>query len=181
LRLPGGHGNVSAPQPARRRPAEKGSCRVTRYVNRVLQPEEVVVLVTRLHAIIYVRAMLHLAVAAVLLIASLSFSGDVRMALQIAALIFGMFALVSWACSAIRQYTTELAVTDRRVIYKAGLFSRHTLEMNRSKVESVDVNQTVLGRLLGFGTIIVRGTGGSLEPIRLIRDPLAFRSTITAG
>ena len=74
----------------------------------------------------------------------------------------------------------ELAVTDRRVIYKSGLLARHTLEMNRSKVESVDVDQSILGRIFGFGTIIVRGTGGSLEPIRMISDPLTFRSHITA-
>ena len=53
--------------------------------------------------------------------------------------------------------------------------------MNRSKVESVDVNQTILGRILGYGTIIVRGTGGSLEPMRQIADPLTFRSHITAA
>jgi uncharacterized membrane protein YdbT with pleckstrin-like domain len=53
--------------------------------------------------------------------------------------------------------------------------------MNRSKVESVDVDQSLLGRILGFGTITVRGTGGSLEPIRMISDPLTFRSNITAG
>ena len=67
------------------------------------------------------------------------------------------------------------------VIYKSGLLSRHTLEMNRGKVESVDVDQSILGRLCGFGTIIVRGTGGSLEPIRMISDPLTFRSHITAS
>ncbi len=53
--------------------------------------------------------------------------------------------------------------------------------MNRSKVESVDVDQSILGRIFSFGTIIVRGTGGSLEPIRLISDPLTFRSHITAS
>jgi uncharacterized membrane protein YdbT with pleckstrin-like domain len=154
---------------------------VTGYVNRVLQPGEIVVLATRLHPIIYFRALIYLIVALALLIASAWTDGDLHLGLQIAALIFGLFALASWARSAIRQFTTELAVTDRRVIYKSGLVSRHTLEMNRSKVESVDVDQNVLGRVLGFGTIVVRGTGGSLEPIRLIRDPLHFRSTITAG
>jgi hypothetical protein len=53
--------------------------------------------------------------------------------------------------------------------------------MNISKVESVDVNQSILGRILGYGTIIVRGTGGSLEPMRRIADPLSFRSRITAS
>ena len=143
-----------------------------RYVNRVLQPDETIVLDARLHPIIYLT---------VLLIASLQFGVEVKMILQVAALIVLLFAAWAWVRAAIRQVTTELAVTDRRVIYKCGLFSRHTLEMNRSKVESIDVDQSLLGRLLGFGTITVRGTGGSLEPIRLVRDPLRFRSSITAG
>jgi uncharacterized membrane protein YdbT with pleckstrin-like domain len=90
-------------------------------------------------------------------------------------------ALSSGLRAFIRRATTELAVTDQRVIYKAGLISRHTLEMNRAKVESVTVDQTLLGRLFGYGTIIVRGTGSTLEPIRDITDPLAFRSHITTG
>ncbi len=71
-------------------------------------------------------------------------------------------------------------MTNHRVIYKTGIFSRHTIEMNRTKVESVDVQQSISGRLFGYGTIVVRGTGGSLEPIRNIQDPLTFRSQITA-
>jgi uncharacterized membrane protein YdbT with pleckstrin-like domain len=110
----------------------------------------------------------------------MQFTGDVKIGLEAAAAIFGAFTIASWARAAIRRATTELAVTDRRVIYKAGLLARHTLEMNRSKVESVDVDQSILGRIFSFGTIIVRGTGGSLEPIRMISDPLTFRSHITA-
>jgi hypothetical protein len=52
--------------------------------------------------------------------------------------------------------------------------------MNRTKVESVDVDQSILGRLFDYGTIIVRGTGGSLEPIRHVAAPLTFRGYITA-
>ena len=72
-------------------------------------------------------------------------------------------------------------MTDHRVIYKSGLLSRHTIEMNRDKVESVDVDQSLLGRIFGYGTVVVRGTGGSLEPIRNIGDPLTFRTYITAS
>ena len=86
-----------------------------------------------------------------------------------------------WASALIRRATTELVVTDRRVILKRGIFSRQTIEMNRTKVESVDVDQTVMGRIMGYGTVIVRGTGGGLEPIRNIAHPLAFRSHITAA
>jgi len=151
-----------------------------KYLQRVLQPGETVVHESRLHPLIFLPALLLLALAIALLVASMQFTGDVKIGLQAAAAIFAVFAIASWARAAIRRATTELAVTDRRVIYKAGLLARHTLEMNRSKVESVDVDQSILGRIFGFGTIIVRGTGGSLEPIRMISDPLTFRSHITA-
>ena len=151
------------------------------YVSRVLQPGETVVHATRMHPIIFLTAVLWFVTALVLFFMALTLQGDWRIggeALAAAAALFGIF---SGLPAVIRWLTTELAVTDRRVIYKAGFISRHTLEMNRSKVESVDVDQTLLGRVLGFGTITVRGTGGSLEPIRLIADPLSFRSHITAG
>jgi uncharacterized membrane protein YdbT with pleckstrin-like domain len=151
------------------------------YVQRVLQPDEAVVHQSRLHPLIFLPAVLWLVIALVLLVASTQFSGDISLGFKAAAALFGLLAFASWARAAIRRVTTELAVTDRRVIYKSGLLSRHTLEMNRSKVESVDVDQSILGRVCGFGTIIVRGTGGSLEPIRMISDPLTFRSHITAS
>jgi len=151
------------------------------YVRRVLQPGETVIHATRMHSVIFLPAILWFVTATVLLIAALTLDGDLRrggLALAVFAAIFGF---VSGVPALIRRMTTELAVTDRRIIYKSGVLSRHTLEMNRSKVESVDVDQSVLGRVLNFGTIIVRGTGGSLEPIRMIGDPLTFRSHITAG
>ena len=152
-----------------------------KYLQRVLQPGETVIHESRLHPLIFLPALLLLAIAVALFVASMQFTGDVKIGLEAAAAIFGAFTLASWARAAIRRATTELAVTDRRVIYKAGLLARHTLEMNRSKVESVDVDQSILGRIFSFGTIVVRGTGGSLEPIRLISDPLTFRSHITAS
>jgi len=151
------------------------------YVKRVLQPGEAVVHLTRLHPVIFLPAFLWAVVAVVLLIASLSVQGDLRIGGEALAVFCVVFALAAAIPALVRRLSTDLAVTDRRVIYKSGVLARHTLEMNRSKVESVDVDQTVLGRILGFGTIVVRGTGGSLEPIRMISDPLTFRSHITAG
>jgi uncharacterized membrane protein YdbT with pleckstrin-like domain len=151
------------------------------YVKRVLQPDETIVHATRMHPIIFLPGVLWLVAALVLLFVGLRLDGDWSIGAKALAAVAAFFMLYKGAPALIRWLTTELAVTDRRVIYKAGFISRHTLEMNRSKVESVDVDQTLLGRLLGFGTITVRGTGGSLEPIRLISDPLTFRSHITAG
>jgi uncharacterized membrane protein YdbT with pleckstrin-like domain len=156
-----------------------------RYVRRVLQPGETVVYETQLHWLIYLRAIIALIVCLILAGSALSVASDQRqyfsLALWIGAAIFALFALSTGLSAFVRRATTELAITDHRVIYKTGLLSRHTLEMNISKVESVDVNQTILGRILGYGTIIVRGTGGSLEPMRRIADPLTFRSHITAA
>jgi len=106
---------------------------------------------------------------------------NLSLALFIAAIIFVLLALSSALVKLIKRWTTELAVTDRRVIYKERLIARRTLEMNRSRVESVDVYQSILGRLLGYGTITLRGTGGSGEPMPNIEHPLTFRSYITAG
>jgi uncharacterized membrane protein YdbT with pleckstrin-like domain len=148
-----------------------------------LQPGETVVYDTKLHWVIYIRAILLLVVCVILVAASVATSDNqnLSLALEIAAAIFALLALSSALRAFVRRATTELAVTDHRVIYKTGLLARHTIEMNRDKVESVDVDQTLPGRIFGYGTIIVRGTGGSLEPIRTIGDPLTFRSNITAG
>ncbi|HVH82091.1 MAG TPA: PH domain-containing protein [Stellaceae bacterium] len=151
------------------------------YVRRVLQPGETIIHVTRIHPIIFLPASLWFVIALVFLIAALALSGDLRIGGFALAFFAAVFATASALPALLRRVSTELAVTDRRIIYKAGILSRHTLEMNRSKVESVDVDQSILGRIIGFGTIIVRGTGGSLEPIRMISDPLTFRSQITAG
>ena len=154
-----------------------------RYVRRVLQPGETIVYTTRLHWLIYVRTVLLLIACVVLAGAAVSTSDNqnISLALGIAAVIFVLLALSAGLRAFVRRATTELAVTDHRVIYKSGLLSRHTTEMNRDKVESVDVDQSLLGRIFGYGTVIVRGTGGSLEPIRNIGDPLSFRSHITAS
>jgi uncharacterized membrane protein YdbT with pleckstrin-like domain len=153
------------------------------YVTRVLQPGETVVYATKLHWLIYLRAIVLLIICVILLGAAITVADNqgFSLALQIAAALSALLALSAAISAFIRRATTELAVTDHRVIYKAGLLRRHTLEMNRDKVESVTVDQTVLGRLLGYGTVIVRGTGSSLEPIRNIGNPLTFRSHITAG
>jgi uncharacterized membrane protein YdbT with pleckstrin-like domain len=154
-----------------------------RYVTRVLQPGERVVYATKLHWFIYLQAILLLVGCIILAVASLLMADNqtLALALNIGAGIVALLALSSAFRAFVRRATTELAVTDQRVIYKAGLLSRHTLEMNRAKVESVAVDQTMIGRVFGYGTIVVRGTGSTLEPIRNIADPLSFRSHITTA
>jgi uncharacterized membrane protein YdbT with pleckstrin-like domain len=74
--------------------------------------------------------------------------------------------------------TTEFAVTDRRVIAKTGFVRRHTLEIFLSKIESVAVRQTWLGRLLDVGTVTVTGTGGTRESFPAIANPIGVRKKI---
>ena len=78
----------------------------------------------------------------------------------------------------IDRRSSEFAVTDRRLIIKVGIFDRKTMDLNLSKVESVDIEQNLWGRMLGYGTLHVVGTGGSRESFAHIADPMAFRRAV---
>ncbi len=78
------------------------------------------------------------------------------------------------------RWTNEIVVTDRRVIYARGFIQRHTVEVHMDKIESVDVDQTLMGRILDYGDVTIRGTGTTLEPIRDVDRPVAFRNEVTA-
>ena len=73
------------------------------------------------------------------------------------------------------RYTDEFAITNKRVVIKTGLISRKTVELNLNKIESVNVDQTILGRIFGFGNITIIGIGGTHEFFVNIRKPLEFR------
>jgi uncharacterized membrane protein YdbT with pleckstrin-like domain len=83
--------------------------------------------------------------------------------------------LVLLAVLFIRYKSTELAVTTRRVIVKHGFIRRSTVEINLNKVESIQVDQGLLGRMLDFGTLVIAGTGASHAPLAGIAEPMAFR------
>jgi len=82
-----------------------------------------------------------------------------------------VFLAMAW----IRVHSTEIAITNRRIIAKFGFVQRRTIEININQVEALRVDQGFWGRLLNFGTIIISGTGSSLEPAPDIADPLVFR------
>ena len=90
-------------------------------------------------------------------------------------LAFYGLGLLFWAVAAIRYLTTELAITNKRVIAKFGLISRSTIEINLQKIESIQVNQGILGRIFNFGSIVVSGAGNPQAPIPGISSPLQFR------
>lgn len=93
----------------------------------------------------------------------------------IACLVLATIALV---VGVLHRGASEFAVTNKRVILKAGLVHTRTQEMFLNKIESVAVDQTVWGRMLGYGSLAVHGTGGSAEPFHNISQPLVFRHQI---
>lgn len=92
-----------------------------------------------------------------------------------------MFFLIGVICIAIaviHVITTELALTNRRIIAKSGLIRRNTIELKANRVESLGVDQGVLGRIFNFGSITVKGVGGSNAPIPYIARPMEFRQQV---
>ncbi len=153
-----------------------------KYVSLVLQPGEQVTFGGKLHWVIYLRGWLFLVVALAGAIAIPRIDSTLPEILPIAwAGIFGLLGILSLIPAALRQWSTELVVTDKRVIFKTGLIRRRTQEMNLAKVESVFVEQTILGRILGYGDVSLRGTGSSWEPLKGIARPLQFRNAISGA
>jgi uncharacterized membrane protein YdbT with pleckstrin-like domain len=159
------------------------------YVNSVLQPGERIIVRARLHWIVYWPAILSLVLGLGLVVWE-SATGMGEGLISFTAIAFGALFVVSFLYAWFIRWTTEIAVTDRRVIYKEGFITRHTVEINMDKVASVDVDQSILGRLLDYGMVHVIGTGGSqnaadpnvgrgIERHR-IEAPLKLRSAITA-
>jgi uncharacterized membrane protein YdbT with pleckstrin-like domain len=138
------------------------------YVQKTLMPDEKVIYDTRLHWIIYVPIGLELALAAIIGAAG----GTPFAALLI------VVAVLHFLIVTIRRATSEFVVTDKKVVVKVGWLSVRTIEINRAKIESVDVTQGLLGRLVGCGSITVVGTGATREPFRDIENPLEFRRAV---
>ena len=88
--------------------------------------------------------------------------------------VFGL-GLIAWAVAYVHLKSTEIAVTNKRLIVKRGFIRRSTIEINIHKAESLQVDQSLAGRLFGFGTLVISGTGTSHAPIDGIADPLTFR------
>lgn len=87
---------------------------------------------------------------------------------------FGV-GLILWAVAYVRIKSTEIAVTTKRLIVKHGFIRRTTVEININRIESIQVDQSMLGRMLDFGTLVISGTGTSHAPIIGIAEPMAFR------
>jgi hypothetical protein len=156
------------------------------YIESHLVPGETVIYETRLHWIvmlghIVVGCLLLALPGAFLLYYAASQTGIESRNLHImegggvALIVCGVVAILT---GMVRRNATEMALTNRRVVIKTGLVCRKTIEMLLNKVESIEVSETVLGRTLGYGTIVVIGTGGTPEPFDQVAHPLEFRSRV---
>ncbi len=122
------------------------------YVDESLAPGEQLVRQGRLHWIYWVRAIAALLVLGVVVIGLVWFIRDM-----------------------VLLATTEVALTNTRLIRKTGFIVRHARDLQLSSVEAVDLDQGLLGRVLGFGRLRVHGTGRDVWVTPLIDDPLGFR------
>jgi uncharacterized membrane protein YdbT with pleckstrin-like domain len=89
-----------------------------------------------------------------------------------------VIAVVFIGVGMFKRSATEMAVTDKRVIVKVGFASRRTFELLLQKVESIGVEEPVMGRILGYGTVVIRGTGGTPEPFDTVAHPIEFRKQV---
>jgi len=148
------------------------------YLDKVLQPGEKILHRTTLSWTLYLPGALLLIVAIVVFSLADRLLPDQRWAFFLL-VVLGLPALYLLLGAWFRRWVTEIAVTNNRIILKRGFIRRHTIEMNMDKVESVDVDQSLLGRLFNYGDITVRGVGTGFEPLRMVDDPLAFRSQVS--
>jgi len=152
-----------------------------RYIDEILQPGEKVLYSTNAHWSFYLPAIGTWIVAALLLVVSgMVLVPALTLLCWAAAAIVAVVALYLTAKAWFHRWTTETDVTDRRVVHKSGFIKRRTFEMALDKIESVDVNQSILGRLLNYGDVTILGVGEGKETISAIASPLAFRNSITA-
>jgi uncharacterized membrane protein YdbT with pleckstrin-like domain len=162
------------------------------YVEKSLVPGETLLYETRHHWMVLigpaVLGFVFGVLAAGLLIEAIAAKNGAGLAARAssteieAMMIFGVFLLV--VCIVLVAYgiakrnATEMAVTNKRVLIKTGLGSRRTLDLMLSRVESIGVEETVFGRMLGYGSVVVRGTGGTPEPFLMIAHPQEFRRAV---
>ncbi len=138
------------------------------YVEDSLMPGETVLYRTKLHWVAYGGA------SALGLIALISVAAGV-------AVVGGFFlalAIVAAVVASVAVSSSEFAVTNKRVLIKVGWLNRRSLEILLSKVESIGVEQGLGGKIMGYGTIVVKGTGGTDEPFKNIAAPFEFRKRV---
>ena len=152
-----------------------------RYIDDILQPGEKVLYSTNAHWMFFLPAIAAWVAAIVFLVLSRLVTADALMLVCWALAAIAALAALYWTVTAwFHRWTTETDVTNFRVVHKSGFIKRQTFEMSVDKVESVDVDQSILGRILNYGDVTVLGVGEGGKTLDMISSPLSFRNAITA-
>lgn len=153
------------------------------YIQNNLLTDEKIILLSRPHWIIFAGPVF----AAILAFAILIFGRDFILTRElffgyplydIVAIISGVFSLYFFLSSWVTYTTSEFGITNKRVLMKTGFIRRDSLELFLEKIEAIHVDQSIPGRILDYGCIIVVGTGGTRDPFFYIPSPIAFRKIV---
>lgn len=154
------------------------------YVEKHLIPGESVQYQTKLHWIVMLghiaSAVFFALLAIVILVTRLASpkSSPSGSWMYLASLFCLAVAVVLAAFGFLKRNATEMAVTNKRIIVKNGILDRRTTELLLTRVESIAVEEPAMGRIFGYGTVIVRGIGGTPEAFEKIYHPLEFRQQV---
>lgn len=153
-----------------------------RYIDDILQPGEKVLYSTNAHWIFFLPAIGLWILAAIFLALSGMVPPGSPLVLVCWALaaIVALIAFYKTATAWFHRWTTETDVTSLRVVHKTGFIKRKTTEISLDKIAAVDVEQTIMGRVLNYGDVTIATVGDDDERISSISSPLAFRNSITA-
>ena len=150
-----------------------------RYIDEILQPGEKVLYSTNAHWIFFLPAIAGWIVAIVFFALSRMILGDTPVLLCVSmAVISAIFALYKTLTAWFHRWTTETDVTSMRVVHKTGFIKRKTIEMSLDKIASVNVEQTIAGRIFNYGDVTLSSVGEAEEQISTISSPLEFRNAI---
>ena len=150
------------------------------YIHKSLLDDEKIIYLTRRHKIIFTYPVIWLLLAAILFGIKwvFVFKPEINFSLSIFSGIFLAVALIHALVVWINYLCAEFGITNQRVIVKEGFLKRKTIEVFLKSVESVQVNQSIWGRILNFGNVVVSGTGGASDPLNMIRNPLDFKKQV---
>ncbi len=148
------------------------------YIERTLTEGERIVYRAHLHGVIYARPVAILMVGIALMAFAKALAGTEGVLIAVGGLLVTLAGVVGLLRAWIRHLTTEIAATTRRFVVKRGLVRRNAREIQAWQIESVVIDQSILGRLLDFGSIVVAGTGASLDPVKPVAAPLELRKAI---
>jgi uncharacterized membrane protein YdbT with pleckstrin-like domain len=157
------------------------------YLTKMLLPDERIVYIAVLHWVIFIPGMLLTAIGGIAGfysydIAALALGSHMMPVAQRmvagGAFICALLGLGLLIGALVRQSATEIAITNRRIVAKYGFISRSTFEIMINRVTGVNFDQTIIGRCMGYGTVLVHGAGGDISPVDGVSNPQLFQRAL---